>query len=47
MSGNRQSPRGDAVDERSAFDQRIAPRCLAIAASIVAILVALAMVAML
>ena len=47
MSGNRRSAWGGAADDRSAFDRRIGPQCLAIAASILVILIAIGLVALL
>ncbi|WP_157850981.1 hypothetical protein [Gordonia phthalatica] len=47
MSGDQQSLLRDATDDRPAFDQQVGTQCMAISASIVVILVALALVALL
>lgn len=47
MGGDQRSLVGEAPDERSTVDQQIRTRCLTIGASILVILVALALIALL
>lgn len=47
MVGERRMLSGDTTNERSSFDQQVGVQCVTISASIVVILAAIAMVALL